>query len=316
MTSNNPQMWFVIFDQLSYSLIAANSPSNDGTVVFRPFDWLEVHSLVFEQFHRQDFEDSSDETGPFASVVDELTQKAQLAGRRIQTLSLRDSNELPRERVSDLASADIVIVRLHNAVGDDPLAARDNADSLLSCVLDELLSLQTTSSSNTAEDSRDITLIVTASRGITKALPESFDSALDQSSVHVPLWIYSPSLPARRSQVVCGSRDLAPTLAEVTGLPLNIEDQESATSLLALANEENAERILELNGPGWRALRTATYLLVIRDVEPDSDESSDLSHTEPVRRLYLKPDDYWNVNDVYASYEEIAKLLEETASNG
>ncbi|MFO0977408.1 MAG: hypothetical protein U0996_13490 [Planctomycetaceae bacterium] len=315
MTSNNPQTWLVIFDRLSHGLIAANSSSDDGTIVFRPFDWLEVHSLVFEQFHRQDFEDLSNETYPFASVVDELTQKAQLAGRRIQTLNLRDSNELPRERVSDLTATDIVVIRLHNAVGDDALAARENADSLLSCVLDELLSLQTTSSSNTAKDSRDITLIVTASRGITKALPDSFDSALNQSSVHVPLWIYSPSLPARRSQVVCGSRDLAPTLAEVTGLPLNIADQESAKSLLELANEENAERILELNGPGWRALRTATYLLVIRDADLDADESPDVSNSDPVRRLYLKPDDYWNVNDVYASYEEIAKLLEETASN-
>lgn len=314
MTSNPPQTWFVIFDQLSHGLIAANSPSDDGTIVFRPFDWLEVHSLVFEQFHRQDFDDSSDEACSFASVIDELTQKAQRAVRRIQTLNLRDSNELPRERISELACADIVIVRLHNAVGDDALAARDNADSLLRRVLDELLSLQTTSSSSTAEDSRDITLIVTASRGITKALPESFDSALDQSSVHVPLWIYSPSLPARRSQVVCGSRDLAPTLAEVTGLSLNVEDPESAKSVLELANEENAERILELNGPGWRALRTATYLLVVRDAESDADESSDVSDSEPVRRLYLKPDDYWNVNDVYASYEEIAKLLEETAS--
>jgi hypothetical protein len=304
----------VIFDQLSHGLIAANSPSDDGTIVFRPFDWLEVHSLVFEQFHRQDFDDSSDEACSFASVIDELTQKAQRAVRRIQTLNLRDSNELPRERISELACADIVIVRLHNAVGDDALAARDNADSLLRRVLDELLSLQTTSSSSTAEDSRDITLIVTASRGITKALPESFDSALDQSSVHVPLWIYSPSLPARRSQVVCGSRDLAPTLAEVTGLSLNVEDPESAKSVLELANEENAERILELNGPGWRAFRTATYLLVVRDAESDADESSDVSDSEPVRRLYLKPDDYWNVNDVYASYEEIAKLLEETAS--
>ncbi len=313
MTSNTPQTWLVIFDRLSHGLIAANSPSDDGTIAFRPFDWLEVHSLVFEQFHRQNFEESSDETCPFASVIDELTQKAQLAGRRIQTLNLRDSNELLRERVSDLTAADLVVVRLHNAVGDDTLAARENADRLLSCVLDELLSL-TTSSSNNAKDSRDITLIVTASRGITKALPDSFDSALDQSSVHVPLWIYSPSLPARRSQVVCGSRDLAPTLAEVTGLPLSITDQESAKSLLELANEENAERILELNGPGWRALRTATYLLVIRDAELDADESPDVSDSDPIRRLYLKPDDYWNVNDVYASYEEIAKLLEETAS--
>lgn len=315
MTSRTAQTWLVIFDQLSHSLIAAHSSNDDGTTVFRPFDWLEVHSLVFEQFHRQDFEDSTGEVScPYSAVFPELTRAAKQAGRNIKELHIHSPDEVSAEAGADLATADIVVIRLHNS-DSDATSGASLADSLLQRVLADLIMLPMSSSSDSAEPSRNINLIVTASRGIKKTLPASFDSALSQSVIHLPLWIYSPQMPARRTQVVCGSRDMAPTLAELTGVTFFEPTDTSGQSLLVLAAEENAERILELNGPGWRALRTPTYLLVIRDAAAEEVDRSHDEELEPIRRLYLKPDDYWNVNDVYSSYEEIARLMEETARN-
>ncbi|MBL8810072.1 MAG: hypothetical protein JNM43_07850 [Planctomycetaceae bacterium] len=311
MTSNTAQTWLVIFDQLSHSLIAANSPNDDGTTVFRPFDWLETHSLVYEQFHRQDCDDSTGESScPYSGVLPELIRAAKQAGRNISELHIHSPEDVSAETRADLANADIVIIRLHNS-NSDATSSASLADSLLQRVLEDLVVLPMSSSLDSTEPNRNINLIVTASRGIERTLPTSFDSALNQSVIHLPLWIYSPQLPARRTQVVCGSRDMAPTLAELTGVMFFEPSDTSGQSLLVLAAEETAERILELNGPDWRALRTPTYLLVIRDAAGDEADSSHDEELEPVRRLYLKPDDYWNVNDVYSSYEEIARLMEE-----
>ncbi|MEI7701614.1 MAG: hypothetical protein WCK86_17580, partial [Planctomycetia bacterium] len=71
----------------------------------------------------------------------------------------------------------------------------------------------------------------------------------------------------------------------------------------------NSDRMLRLKGDGWTGLRTQQYLLVVNA----PSEKEEFAAEEPLLQLYLKPDDYWNVNNVIVSYGEIARLMLEAS---
>lgn len=64
-------------------------------------------------------------------------------------------------------------------------------------------------------------------------------------------------------------------------------------------------RLLLLHGDGWKGARTEEFLLVISEhhkSESEKTETNDDDATEPSRRLFVKPEDRYNVNDVSGTY--------------
>lgn len=72
------------------------------------------------------------------------------------------------------------------------------------------------------------------------------------------------------------------------------------------------DRLLVLRGDGWKAARTEEFLLVLANPQESpgvQTESDGDSSAEPSRRLYVKPEDLFNVNDVSRTYATTADSL-------
>lgn len=176
-------------------------------------------------------------------------------------------------------------------------------------------------------------LIVSSLRGSSRTVAAPFVGGCDEGLIHVPLWIDEGSGHARRLQKLAGSFDLLPTLGEyLTGEPTGgssgkLSDSEAASdpeaesqdvfnlavrakSLRSLltGGDGEGDRLLRLVGDGWTALRSQQYLLVSAESH-DSDSETANSGLEK-RQLYLKPDDFWNVNDSIVTYEAVADEMD------
>ena len=184
-------------------------------------------------------------------------------------------------------------------------------------------------------------LLVTFRTGQDCDVCAPFKSGLAESSIHVPLWIRGDILHACRVQALAGSFDLLPTITEFLG-GTNIRDGIPATSelhhdtsaeqlaedastlslaprnlaILCGAPQVCSNRLLPLHGDGWRAARSEEFLLVIADhcnSVSGGKESDGNNSEESSRRLYVKPEDRFNVNDVSGTYataaDELARLL-------
>jgi hypothetical protein len=170
--------------------------------------------------------------------------------------------------------------------------------------------------------------LVTGFRGPSRPLTSPFESGADESQFHVPLWWTEPLSAGTRLQSLCGSFDLLPTLAEL------LEDHEESTELdagkgaeaTAVAAESGSspcapvsllspqlqgtaggERLLKLRHDSWQGLRTSQYFLV-QSQETPSEDTGDAGEFAG-QQLYLKPEDYWNVNNSIVSYAEIAREM-------
>ena len=167
--------------------------------------------------------------------------------------------------------------------------------------------------------------LVTGFRGPSRPLASPFESGADESQFHVPLWCTEPLSAGTRLQSLCGSFDLLPTLAEL------LDDHEKTTdpdagrgtvavkvaaetasspcapvSLLSpqLQGTAGGERLLRLRHDSWQGLRTSQYFLV----QPQEGPPEDVGEFAG-QQLYLKPEDYWNVNNSIVSYAEIAREM-------
>jgi hypothetical protein len=69
-----------------------------------------------------------------------------------------------------------------------------------------------------------------------------------------------------------------------------------------------SDRLLRLVGDGWSALRSQQYLLVSAEKQDQDSEAMDSGLDR--RRLYLKPDDVWNVHDSIVTYEAVADEMD------
>lgn len=178
-------------------------------------------------------------------------------------------------------------------------------------------------------------LIVSSMRRSTHEVALPFISGLSDSQIHVPLWIDHGAGHACRIQALTGSNDLLPTLWEyLTGEAANAENSEPnpktpndqtavnlssrPLSLVGTCQHHNPlpDRLLRVQGDTWDALRTQQYFLVRSDgrVSPsDSAGSLSCEDQQNLRRLYLKPDDVWNVNDAIVAYSAIADQMERMA---
>jgi hypothetical protein len=176
-------------------------------------------------------------------------------------------------------------------------------------------------------------LIVSSLRGSARTVATPFVGGCDESLIHVPLWIDEGNGHARRLQRLAGSFDLLPTLAEyLTAEPAEelfgkpsgpeapsvIEAESQDTFSLAVGPKSlrplltgrdfEGDRLLRLVGDCWTALRSQQYLLVSAEVHDHDSET--ISSGLEQRRLYLKPDDFWNVNDSIVTYEAVADEMD------
>jgi len=187
-------------------------------------------------------------------------------------------------------------------------------------------------------DDHPVTLI-TALRGNDWPVNAPLKSGISEPSIHVPLWIDcrkidSGLIEGCRLQALSGSFDLLPTILElITG-----ESPATATMTGAVADSHSLttgpislwpafsqflnmpDRILPIQGDHWSAWRTQNFLLV-QPAAPESADTESAStaggdegeswnqNQEFPAQLYLKPDDYWNVNNVIVSYEAVAEQI-------
>jgi len=197
-------------------------------------------------------------------------------------------------------------------------------------IVGEILELRRSVSPDPAEQP---ILIVSSLHGSSRTVVPPFIGGCEESLIHVPLWIDEGNGHARRLQKLAGSFDLLPTLAEyLTGG--SVEEPSGKSTDLEAPSDTDAEsqdafslavgpkslrplltgidcegdRLLRLVGDGWTALRSQQYLLVSAAVHDHDSET--ISSGQEQRRLYLKPDDFWNVNDSIVTYEAVADEMD------
>ncbi|HVU89031.1 MAG TPA: sulfatase-like hydrolase/transferase [Pirellulales bacterium] len=135
------------------------------------------------------------------------------------------------------------------------------------------------------------------------------DQALYAELAHVPWILRFPdgSGAADRTQALVQPTDLAPTLVDALGLPLDAGRDVTGSALPLLHGRTEARRDRAfLSGPkAQRAVRTdAWYMRVPEYSAPGTAKQRDLTV-----ELYAKPDDRWEVNDVADRCPEVVELL-------
>lgn len=178
-------------------------------------------------------------------------------------------------------------------------------------------------------------LLVTSLRGRERRVDLPFSSEGNEGRMHAPLWIDAGLDNACRIQSLVGSFDLLPTIAEyLAGSEAHcLKDRCSETaedtrglgrvnlssvSLVPYISgiSQYEDRLIIIDGGSWAGARTQDYFLVRRTPLKNTAstilrESCDEAGHAEARFLFLKPDDYWNVNNVVATYESIADELEQ-----
>jgi arylsulfatase A-like enzyme len=158
----------------------------------------------------------------------------------------------------------------------------------------------------------EVVLLLTSDRGLAlgehgmvgTGLPEAHNEV-----IHLPLLLRFPegTEAGRRVAGLTQSLDLAPTLAELFGLTLG---PVHGHSLLPLARGEAEEvrpyacAVLGVGANAGWALRTPDWALLL----PPQTETEAVGGP----RLYVKPDDRWEVNDVAPRHLELVEGLERT----
>lgn len=197
---------------------------------------------------------------------------------------------------------DVFFARLQHTYG----AAIQKVDDGIRLVLDEL---------ERRELLDDATIVLTTDRGL--ALGEhgiigDFRPWLHEELVHLPLLIRLPGAKeaGRRVSLLTQSVDLFPTLLETFKAPVP-ETPMAGRSLWPLVHGlEQPVRVdavtgLQIGDAIEYALRTPewSFILPVRADEADPPRGP---------RLYVKPDDRWEVNDVIQHHMELAEQLEAT----
>ncbi len=131
---------------------------------------------------------------------------------------------------------------------------------------------------------------------------------LHEELVHLPLMLRLPSdeQAGRRVPALTQPADLAATLLDLFGF---VSREGDGQSLLPLARGQ-AEKLrdaactsLELDGIHELAIRTHEWALLV-------PISAGIADPPRQARLFQKPDDYWEVNDLRTHHAEIAEELE------
>lgn len=326
--SGRTQVWLVLFDPLPEL-----HPQNPSAAI----EDLESRSLVFEQYLIQDIRPQAtlDDYLGGADAVSGWAQGLrlsaggavwlQLATDDVEAsvftapaivaalqpvvfrLSAQQPDLFPERLLESLRNARLVLVTVRLQATDQMLAW-----------LEQL--------ATAASSGQGVPMwLVTGFRGPSRPLSSPFAGGADESEFHVPLWWTEPLSAGTRLQSLCGSFDLLPTLAEL------LTDHRETTALdagsVAVATEiaaetasspcapvsllspqlqgtSGGERLLKLCHNSWQGFRTSQYFLV----QPRETQPEDAGEFAG-QQLYLKPEDYWNVNNSIVSYAEIAREM-------
>lgn len=233
--------------------------------------------------------------------------------------------------VNHAFSANLVWIEAHVASAEHPATA---TEQILNFVLDRL-------ESNAKQEQKCPVLLATFRRGEDLIVSEPLKVGVAENPMHVPFWIRPNVGHACRVQALAGSFDLLPTIATFLGstnasvevrppdvaqiadlsdrviIATSLSSDPHCLASLCGAPQVCPDRLLKLRGDDWIAARTEEFLLVIsdsRESDGNKTESDGDSPEEPSRRLYVKPDDRFNMNDVSRTYatvtEELASLLQ------
>ncbi len=161
-------------------------------------------------------------------------------------------------------------------------------------------------------------LVVTAPRGF--PLGEhgrvgAWDEALHAELVHVPWLIRFPDQRGRtsRSPALVQPADLAATLLDWFGLATPPGGGGAGQSLLPLVDDEETllrDRACVMAGNCEQGIRTPAWYLRVTTAVEETDRGLSGAFPPPVTvRLYKKPDDLWEVNDVADRCVEVVDAL-------
>ncbi len=218
------------------------------------------------------------------------------------------------------------------------VASAENAANAAKTILDSVLRRL---ESHSTQEGHCPVLMVTFRTGDDGDVREPLKSGIGENRMHVPLWIQPHAGHACRVQALAGSFDLLPTIETFLG-SARASDEASPPDVAQIADSSERvmtagqqllsvprslaflcgapqvcpDRLLQLCGDGWKGGRTEEFLLVIPErsqSETEKTESDGDGSEEPSRRLFVKPEDRYNVNDVSGTYatvaEELARLI-------
>lgn len=266
------------------------------------FDSLELTAAFFEQFCVQDVRSRGAFPWGDEAAFTELRQQIMSGGKTAVFLRLSETETLT-ELMASVKPESPDLIWIDVSPGPESISAAER-------ILAEVQTARGCGTDRTAVPA----LIVSARHGSVWPVKEPFETGLPESLCRVPLWIDTGRPYGSRLQTLAGSLDLLPTIADL--LLEKTADVESRggdgelhsaprSLVSALQFGESGDRVLPLRGDRWTALRSNLYLLVLSESDTDS---------EPERRLYLKPDDFWNVNNMIVSCEAIADELQAVQS--
>jgi len=158
-------------------------------------------------------------------------------------------------------------------------------------------------------------LIVTAARGMTVREPGLLLDVWEQlaeETVHTPLFVrpVGMSRGVRRQELV-QTVDLLPTLAEWFGINVSATALDGK-SLLPLIRGEKGEprsRALIADGQRLAGIRTSEYYLVTQQADGDDCGEKEGGEGSDRRRLFAKPEDLWETNDIAAQSPDMVDQL-------
>jgi len=148
--------------------------------------------------------------------------------------------------------------------------------------------------------------VIAAGQGLTLREPGKLTNDWElagEETVHTPLFVRSPSLSrSTRRQGFVQTVDLVPTLAEWFGVDGSALTLDGKSLLPHLRGEQVGQRssAVVVAGPKLSGIRTTDFYLVSHQVTGPHDVE---------RRLFAKPDDIWEVNDIAAQAPEVVDQL-------
>jgi len=299
--TSHTAVWLLLLDCFPLpSPDSAVAPASDHPE-WHPCDDLDAQAICFEQFYSQNLTSHCSVTDYLggAEAFQVFLNRLQAAGKGFHHTTLE-----AKQTTLTTHESGLLVLTASGCESAETLAA----------VLQQFQFLR-------AQHPKTLpppALVITSLKGISRSLPKHFDCPCAESEIRVPLWILSDQLQSARIQLLCGSHDLLPTIADLLALPTDPESTESLSasqntaqapnspcSLIQLSrmHPDSMQRILTIHGNDWMGLRTQHYFLVQTSTsQTESPESQNC-------RLYQKPDDYWNVNNCLSACQEIADAM-------
>ena len=206
---------------------------------------------------------------------------------------LRSASSLPESRALRDAMRDVDRALMRKVLGGYVALLDEGLGRLLEAV-------------DQASGGAPTLLLVTAAQGLTVREPGVLRDAWAPAAeeiIHTPLFVRLPGPNhGSRRQALTQTVDIYPTLVEWFGVERPEGPLDGQSLLPAIRGEESVPRRSAFGSDGGdlRAVRTADFYLV----QNSADNAG-----EPARRLFAKPEDAWEVNDVAAQSPQVVDEL-------